>query len=65
MLERSAEERLLANGEEIHVLSVLDFTPLPTYPELSLPSNPPNLIPPAHAFPPHWPWNLASTALKH
>ncbi len=45
------------------MLSVLGFPPLPTYPELPPPSNLPNPIPPAHAFPPHWPWNLTSADL--
>ncbi len=56
MFERPAEVRLRAIGEGTHVLLALGFSPLPP------PSNPPNPIPPASAFPPRWPWNLALAA---
>ncbi len=39
------------------------FPPLSTHPELQL-SNFPNPIPPARAFPSHWPWNLISADLS-
>ncbi len=63
MLERPAEVRLRAIGEGLNVLSVLGF-PHPHQPELPPPSNPPNRIPPASEFPPHWPWTLTSTELS-
>ncbi len=65
MLERPAEVRLRAIGEGVHVLSILGFPPLPTHRELPPPSNPPNPISPARAFPPHWPWNLTSADLSN
>ncbi len=65
MLERSVEVRLRAIGEGIQVLSVFGFPPLLIHPELPPPSNPPNPIPLARAFPPHWPWNLTSTDLSN
>ncbi len=33
----------------------IGFSPTPTQLELPPPSNPPNPIPTAHKFPPHWP----------
>ncbi len=40
-------------------------SPTPTQPELPPSSNPPNPIPPAHEFPPHWPKNLTSPDLSN
>ncbi len=35
----------------------------PAHSELPPPCNPPNPIPPAHEFPPHWTWNLSNVEL--
>ncbi len=39
--------------------------PHPHHPELPPLSNPPNPIPTAREFPPHWPWTLTSTGLSN